>query len=133
MAEKKGKGWHGDKEGHARAGRLGGLAKSSKFRQARGEVHDASKGRNETVVEEAAARREIDEYEEKITALRDKIKFARSGAEILTVAELDAMERELRNLENELEKKNVNPHEVYTKIHELGLRIHYFSDALRTE
>lgn len=27
----KGKGWHGDSEGHARAGKLGGLKSSGKF------------------------------------------------------------------------------------------------------
>ncbi len=27
MAQSRGKGWHGDSEGHAKAGRMGGLAR----------------------------------------------------------------------------------------------------------
>jgi general stress protein YciG len=32
MTKKRGKGWHGDSEGHARAGRKGGMLSSGNFR-----------------------------------------------------------------------------------------------------
>lgn len=37
---KKGRGWHGDKEGHARAGSKGGLAKGQRGRMARNQEPD---------------------------------------------------------------------------------------------
>jgi general stress protein YciG len=49
MAERKGpgRGWHGDPEGHARAGRKGGKASSGNFRNNPSRASEVSRSRKE--------------------------------------------------------------------------------------
>lgn len=43
MAQSKGRGWHGDPEGHARAGRLGGQKSGGNFKNDRKRASEAGR------------------------------------------------------------------------------------------
>jgi hypothetical protein len=45
--QKRGRGWHGDSAGHARAGRKGGLARARKNRQETTAQSESTSSRNE--------------------------------------------------------------------------------------
>lgn len=127
MTERQGKGWHGDSDGHAKAGRKGGLTRSRNLRARResklaGETDNQFANENKEVNEEERIRVEITAYEREIAALR-----ARESQDN-AVYQIDQLESELRSLQQQLEGvTGDNVRELHVKVHDLGNRIQSFS------
>ncbi|HLC32505.1 MAG TPA: hypothetical protein VJJ82_01645 [Candidatus Nanoarchaeia archaeon] len=130
MEKQKGKGWHGNSQGHARAGREGGLARSKNLRERREAELTSTKesisdesatGKSGDVGEEDRIRSEITAYERELASLRlQDINEAVSY-------QIEQLENELRALRRQLDQAaEENIGELHAKVHELGLRIHSF-------
>src|SRR3989344_5223534 len=127
MAEKQGKGWHGNSEGHARAGRKGGLARSKNLRARRESQLAGTKDSqyaNEDIEmnEEERIRAEITAHDRELQTLR-----ALASQDIATY-QIDQLENELQLLKQELERVTDDTvRELHNKVHDLGTRIQTFS------